>query len=118
MSCPHFSISIRQRSKRQSAVAGAAYQSGEKLFSEYDDKTKNYQYKAGEVLSKGILLPPNAPPVYADRQILWNAVEKAEGQWNAQLARGIIMALPNEIPKAEYEALVRDYCRDQFVSRV
>lgn len=68
-------------------------------------------------MAKGILLPPNASPEYADRQILWNAVEKAEGQWNAQLARGIIMALPNEIPKAEYEALVRDYCRDQFVSR-
>ncbi len=117
IACPHFSITIRQRSKRQSAVAGAAYQSGEKLFSEYDNKTKNYQYKAGEVLAKGILLPPNAPPEYADRQILWNAVEKAEGQWNAQLARGIIMALPNEVPKAEYEALVRDYCRDQFVSR-
>jgi len=44
-------------------------------------------------------------------------VEKAEGQWNAQLARGIIMALPNEIPKEEYETLVRDYCREQFVSR-
>ena len=43
-------------------------------------------------------------------------MEKAEGQWNAQLARGIIMALPNEIPKDEYEALVRDYCREQFVS--
>ena len=44
-------------------------------------------------------------------------MEKADGQWNAQLARGIIMALPNEIPPGEYEALVRDYCREQFVSR-
>ena len=44
-------------------------------------------------------------------------MENAEGQWNAQLARGIIMALPNEIPTGEYEALVRDYCREQFVSR-
>lgn len=117
ISCPHFSISIRQRSKRQSAVAGAAYQSGEKLFSEYDGKTKNYCYKAPEVIAKGILLPPNAPPAYADRQTLWNAVEKVEGQWNAQLARGIIMALPRELPKSEYEPLIRDYCREQFVSK-
>ena len=117
MSCPHFSISIRQRSKRQSAVAGAAYQSGEKLFSEYDCKTKNYNYKAQEVVAKGILLPPNAPPEYADRQTLWNAVEKVEGQWNAQLARGIIMALPRELLKNEYESKIRDYCREQFVSR-
>lgn len=80
-------------------------------------KTKNYSYKSGEVLAKGILLPPNAPPEYADRQALWNAAEKVEGQWNAQLARGIIMALPIELPKNEYEALIRDYCREQFVSR-
>ncbi len=117
IACPHFSISIRQRSKRQSAVAGAAYQSGEKLFSEYDCKTKNYNYKAQEVVAKGILLPPNAPPEYADRQTLWNAAEKAEGQWNSQLARGIIMALPRELPKTECEFLIRDYCREQFVSR-
>lgn len=80
-------------------------------------KTKNYSYKSGEVLAKGILLPLHAPPEYADRQTLWNAVEKVEGQWNSQLARGIIMALPNEIPKEELEPLVRDYCREQFVSR-
>ena len=36
MPCPHFNITITQRSKNQSAVAGAAYQSGETLFSEYD----------------------------------------------------------------------------------
>ena len=117
ISCPHFSVSIRKRSKRQSAVAGAAYQSGEKLFSEYDLKTKNYSYKATEVLAKGILLPSHAAPEYADRQTLWNAVEKVGGQWNAQLARGIIMALPRELPKSEYEPLIRDYCREQFVSK-
>ena len=117
MSCPHFSISIRQRSKRQSAVAGAAYQSGEKLFSEYDGKTKNYRYKAPEVVCSEILLPPNAPPEYQDRQTLWNAAEGIEKQWNSQLSRGIIMALPNEIPREHYDGLVRDYCMEQFVSK-
>ena len=34
MPCPHNEISIVQRSQRQSAVAAAAYQSGEKLFCE------------------------------------------------------------------------------------
>ena len=32
MPCPHNEITIVQRSQRQSAVAAAAYQSGEKLF--------------------------------------------------------------------------------------
>ena len=35
MPCPHYDIKIVQRSKRQSAVAAAAYQSGDRLFSEY-----------------------------------------------------------------------------------
>ena len=38
MPCPHNQISIVQRSNRQSAVAAAAYQSGEKLFCEYDQQ--------------------------------------------------------------------------------
>ena len=33
MPCPHHDIKIVQRSNRQSAVAAAAYQSGERLFS-------------------------------------------------------------------------------------
>ena len=40
MPCPHNQISIVQRSNRQSAVAAAAYQSGEKLFCEYDQQVK------------------------------------------------------------------------------
>ena len=42
MPCPHNQISIGRRSNRQSAVAAAAYQSGEKLFCEYDQEVKHY----------------------------------------------------------------------------
>ena len=49
MANPHFEIKITKRSKRQSAVAGAAYQSGENLFSEYDQKHKDYRKKEGVV---------------------------------------------------------------------
>lgn len=117
VACPHFDVSIRQRSKGQSAVAGAAYMSAEKLFCEYDQRTKNFCYKQKEIVAKGILLPPNAPREYTDRQTLWNAVEASEKQWNAQLARGIIMALPRELPADQYESLVREYCMEQFVLR-
>ena len=58
MPVPHFNIKITQRSKGKSAVAGAAYQAGEKLFSEYDQKTKNYTCKK-EVVYTEIMLPPN-----------------------------------------------------------
>lgn len=39
MPCPHFEMNIVQRSEGQSAVAAAAYQSGKKLYSEYDQAT-------------------------------------------------------------------------------
>lgn len=56
MPIPHFNIKIAQRSKGNSAVAGAAYQTGEKLFSVYDQKNKNYTCKK-EVVYTEILLP-------------------------------------------------------------
>ena len=84
MPCPHNEISIVQRSNRQSAVAAAAYQSGEKLFCEYDQQVKHYPEKRG-IVHNEILLPANAPPEYADRNTLFEAYitnlgKYAEGQ--------------------------------------
>ena len=59
MPCPHNEITIGQRSQRQSAVAAAAYQSGEKLFCEYDQQVKHYPEKRG-IVHNEILLPANA----------------------------------------------------------
>jgi len=100
--CPHFKITIVKRSQGQSAVAGAAYQSGERLFSEYDQKTKFYNKKK-ELVHAEIMLPSHAPPGYADRATLWNAVEAVENQWNSQLARRIVLAFPVEVPKEQYK---------------
>ena len=77
MPCPHNEITIVQRSQRQSAVAAAAYQSGEKLFCEYDQQVKHYPEKRG-IVHNEILLPANAPLEYADRNTLWNAAEAVE----------------------------------------
>ena len=116
MPCPHFDVKIIQRSKRQSAVASAAYQSGERLFSEYDQKQKYYSHKS-EIVHTEIMLPPHAPPEYADRNTLWNAAEAIEKQWNSQLARRFVLAIPREIPSEQHADLIRDYCRDFFVSK-
>ena len=113
MANPHFEIKITKRSKRQSAVAGAAYQSGENLFSEYDQKHKDYRKKEGVVYTE-IMLPSHAPPEYADREQLWNAVEAVENQWNSQLARRFVLALPREVPEELYPQMVQDYC-NQFL---
>ena len=92
MPCPHNEISIVQRSQQQSAVAAAAYQSGEKLFCEYDQEVKHYPEKRG-IVHNEILLPANAPPEYADRNTLWNAAEAVEKQWNSQLARRWVLTI-------------------------
>ncbi len=116
LTCPHYDIKIVQRSNHQSAVASAAYQSGERLFSEYDQKQKYYSHKS-EIVYKEVLLPINAPPEYKDRNVLWNSAEAVEKQWNSQLARIIVLAIPREIPKEQYTDLIRDYCQNFFVSK-
>jgi hypothetical protein len=85
MAIYHLSIKIHSRSKGASAVAKAAYRAAELLKSEYDGREHDYTRKRG-VIYKEILLPEHAPPEYADRAVLWNAVEKAETPKNAQLA--------------------------------
>ena len=116
MPCPHNEITIVQRSQRQSAVAAAAYQSGEKLFCEYDQQVKHYPEKRG-IVHNEILLPANAPREYADRNTLWNAAEAVEKQWNSQLARRWVLTIPREIPPDQYAVLVREFCEQQFVSK-
>ena len=116
MPCPHNKITIVQRSQRQSAVAAAAYQSGEKLFCEYDQQVKHYPEKRG-IVHNEILLPANAPPEYVDRNTLWNAAEAVEKQWNSQLARRWVLTIPREIPSDQYAVLVREFCQQQFVSK-
>ena len=81
----HFTVTQTKRSKGQSAIASAAYRSGEKLYSEYYGEYSDYTRKGG-VICSDILLPSHAPKEYADRQTLWNAVEKAERGKTAQLA--------------------------------
>ena len=86
MPCPHNEISIVQRSQQQSAVAAAAYQSGEKLFCEYDQQVKHYPEKRG-IVHNEILLPANAPRSYADRNTLWNAAEAVESSCMSALTK-------------------------------
>ena len=112
----HFHVTQVKRSAGQSAIASAAYRSGEKLYSEYYGEVSDYTRKSG-VICSDILLPSHAPPEYADRQTLWNAVEKAERGKKAQLAYSFDIALQNEFSLEENIALARQFLSEQFVSR-
>ena len=115
MAIYHCSIKIISRGKGKSAVAAAAYRSGETLTNEYDGVTHDYTRKGGIVHTE-ILLPDHAPAEYADRGVLWNAVEKIEKAKNAQLAREIEIALPHELTREQGISLVREYVKEQFVN--
>ena len=97
-------------------MAAAAYRAGEKLHSEYYGEINDYTRKGGVICSE-ILLPSHAPPEYADRETLWNAVEKAERGQKAQLAYSFDIALQNEFSIQENIALARQFLLDNFVSR-
>ena len=112
----HLSVTQTKRSAGQSAIASAAYRAGERLYSEYYGEYSDYTRKGG-VICSDILLPPHAPPEYADRQTLWNAVEKAERGKNAQLAYSFDIALQNEFSLEENIALARQFLLENFVSR-
>jgi len=110
------SIKIISRGKGKSAVAAAAYRSGEKITSEYDGLTHDYTRKGGIVHTE-ILLPEHAPKEYADRSILWNAVERIEKNINSQLSREIELALPVELSAGQNISLVREYVKRHFVEK-
>jgi len=112
----HLNVTQIKRSKGQSAIAAAAYRAGEKLYSEYYGETSDYTNKHGVICSE-ILLPDHAPREYADRQTLWNAVERAERGRNAQLAYSFDIALQNEFSLDENIALARRFLLEHFVSR-
>lgn len=115
----HFCVKqiSRGRSNRppQSAIACAAYRAGERLYSDYYGDVSDYSHRRGVVYT-GIMLPPQAPREYADRQTLWNAVEKTEKNSTAQLAYSFDIALQNELSKEENIALARAFVQKNFVN--
>jgi len=98
-------------------MAGASYYLGQKLYSEYDHEWKYPHSDPKRVRYTEVLLPLNAPPEYAGRQTLWNAVDAAEKSNKAQTARRFTIALPKELSFEQNLALIRDYCTKQFVDK-
>lgn len=115
MAIYHCSIKIISRGKGKSAVAAAAYRSGDNLTNEYDGITHDYTRKGGVVHTE-VLLPDHAPSEYVNRAVLWNAVERIEKAKNAQLAREIEIAPPKELTREQGISLVREYVKEQFVN--
>ena len=113
----HLSVKIISRSSGRSAIAAAAYRAGEKLKNEEKGgKVHDFSRKKGVVYSE-IQLPENAPNEYKDRQTLWNKVQEVEKRADAQLAREVEVALPQELDRKKQIELAHDYIQKQFVNK-
>lgn len=116
MAIYHLSGSIISRSQGRSAVASAAYRSGEKLADEREGTTHDYTKKQ-DVVYNEIFLPEHAPESFKDRQTLWNAVEQFEKRKDAQLAREFTISLPRELTIEQNKALITEFVTQEFVSK-
>lgn len=116
MSIYHCSIKIISRAGGRSAVASAAYRSGEKLYNDETGIVHDFTKKGGVVMNE-ILLPENAPSRFLNRELLWNEVQKLEKRCDGQFAREVVVALPVEMNRKEQITCVRSYIRDNFVSK-
>ena len=90
---------------------------GERLYSEYYGEYSDYTRKGG-VICSDILLPSHAPPEYADRQTLWNAVEKSRA-WKERPACIQLLTLPCRMnfPLRKTSLFARQFLLENFVSR-
>lgn len=100
---------------KQSAVAKASYTSNEKLYSERDDEYKQYRNRSVKPESF-ILAPKHAPEWVYNRERLWNEVEKIEKNYNSQLLREIVVALPIELTADQQSELLKEYVKENFVN--
>lgn len=114
MAIYHCSVKNIGRSQGRSAIASASYRSGERLHSDETDRIFDYTNKSGIVHSE-IRICKNAPVEFADRETLWNAVQKIENKADSRLAREIEFALPNELPLAEQIEICRSIA-DEFTA--
>ncbi|MDH7975430.1 MobQ family relaxase, partial [Sphingomonas sp. AR_OL41] len=116
MAIYHFSAQVISRGSGRSAVAAAAYRSGDRLHDERLDRHHDFSNKTGVVHSE-VMLPDGAPEHLADRENLWNEVEAVEKRIDAQLAREIEFAIPREMTREQGIELARDFVQTEFVDR-
>ncbi|KRO14726.1 nickase [Lactobacillus helveticus] len=111
----YMSFSNISAGKGRSAIASAAYRSGEKLFD--DQEGRHYFYARSVMPESFILTPKNAPAWASDREKLWNEVERKDRRANSRYAKEFNVALPVELSEDEQKELLTKYVQENFVDQ-
>ncbi|WP_085027783.1 Ti-type conjugative transfer relaxase TraA [Ensifer aridi] len=111
----------------RSIVSAAAYRHRARMIDEQAGTSFSYRGGSRELVHEELALPGETPawlkaaidgqPVAKASETLWNAVDAFEKRADAQLARELIIALPEELTRAENIALVREFVGDNFTSK-
>lgn len=98
------------RGDGRTAIAAAAYRSGEDLTSNYTGLEYDYSHK-GSVESARIYLPRGSPKELGNRETLWNTIASLEKRKDAVEAKEILCAIPHGLTDEQRGDLVREFCQ-------
>jgi len=112
---PH--LETHTRGQNHSAVAGAAYRLGIKLYDERAGVWHDFRKRAlGEEIVLALTVAPQGAPSWAtDPAQLWNRVELAEKRKDAQLARDYRIPIPFGLSDQHASAMAEEMAR--YISR-
>ncbi|TKV70745.1 Ti-type conjugative transfer relaxase TraA [Rhizobium sp. AU243] len=118
---------VISRGAGRSIVSAAAYRHRARMMDEQVGTSFSYRGGASELVHEELALPDQIPAwlknaidgksVAGASEAMWNAVDAFETRADAQLARELIIALPEELTRAENIALVREFVADNFTSK-
>ncbi|MBB2718883.1 UNVERIFIED_ORG: Ti-type conjugative transfer relaxase TraA, partial [Rhizobium etli] len=118
---------VISRGAGRNIVAAAAYRHRTRMMDQQAGRSFSYRGGAGELVHEELALPDQAPvwllsasdgrSVAAASEALWNAVDALETRADAQLARELIISLPEELTRVENIALVREFVRDNLTAK-
>lgn len=103
----HLSVKTVSRSTGRSAVAAAAYRTGDTLTNERDGRQHDYANRIG--VDDSFIIAPAGCEWAHNRSALWNAAEQTEKRSNSVTAREYVLALPAELDAKDRADLARSF---------
>ncbi|MGN7960787.1 Ti-type conjugative transfer relaxase TraA [Brucella sp. 22210] len=112
------------RGAGRNIISAASYRHRTRMRDEQTGISFNYRGGDDDLVHEELALPEDVPgwlrlaidgkTAAGASEVLWNAVDAFETRVDAQLARELIIALPEELTRAENIALVQEFVRDNL----